>query len=95
VHDGEFLNGTLGDGVALSALMDALGTNTWESTRRNASSGRGNIDPRQSHRRKPALKLTLEARDWLYEALERAFSRCGKIPEREIAELDWPEAPGA
>jgi hypothetical protein len=88
VHDGEFVAGTLADGVSLGELMDALGAEAFASTQRNALIGRGNVDPRQAYRQQPAVRLSHEGREWLDARLDEAFARAGRLPAAQIARLD-------
>ncbi len=46
VHHGEFVAGTLRNGVRLSELMDTLGSDAFVSTQNHARTGSGNTDPR-------------------------------------------------
>jgi hypothetical protein len=95
LRDGEFVRGTLADGVSLGELMDALGSEAFATTQRNAMAGRGNVDPRQAYRQQPAVRLSHEGREWLDARLEEAFGRCGRLGEAELAGLDWPPIPRA
>ena len=90
VHDGEFIGGTLADGVSLGELMDALGSEAFASTQQNALAGRGNVDPRQAYRQQPAVRLSHEGREWLDARLDEAFARVGRLGNAELARLDWP-----
>jgi hypothetical protein len=91
VHDGEFVDGTLGDGVSLSELMDELGAYAFGPTEENADRGIGNVDPRQSIRQAAAIRLSEAGLSWLNGELERAFRKCGKLSPAQLAGLDWPE----
>jgi hypothetical protein len=79
VHDAEFVDGTLADGVSLGELMDELGAYAFGPTAENADCGVGNVDPRQSIRQAAAIRLSEAGMSWLGEELERAFRRHGKI----------------
>jgi len=59
VHDAEFLAGTLVNGVSLSRLMDELGSNAFESTKKNATKGEGNTDPRRAYSQQAAVRLSI------------------------------------
>ena len=80
VHDAEFLNGTLANGISLGELIDALGVNSFVTTQERAARGKIGINPRLSVRQQPAVRLTQEARDWLNERLQAAFDRHGPLP---------------
>jgi len=79
VHNVEFVDGTLADGVSLAELMDELGPYAFASTAENADRGEGNIDPRMSIRQAAAVKLTEAGTSWLDEELELAFARQGTL----------------
>jgi len=87
VREGEFVDGTLADGVSLSELMDALGAEAFASTQRNALAGRGNVDPRQAYRQQPAVRLSYEGREWLDARLDEAFARVGRLSAAQLARL--------
>ena len=93
VHHGEFVAGTLANGVSLNEMMDTLGPDSFASTQRNAQAGFGNTNPRGAFRQQAAVELTPQALEWLNEKLERAFERHGRIPPDVLAGLDWPPAP--
>ncbi len=93
VHQAEFLAGTMANGISLYELMDALGTNSFASTRRNASCGKGNIDPRRAYLRQAAVELSWDGATWLGERLNAAFNRHGKLPNDDLEKLDWPNVP--
>ncbi|HWN72684.1 MAG TPA: hypothetical protein VNN15_02625 [Solirubrobacterales bacterium] len=78
VHDMEFVDGTLDEGVSLSELMDELGAYAFGPTAENADRGVGNVDPRQSIRQAAAIRLSEAGTSWLSEELELAFDQCGK-----------------
>jgi hypothetical protein len=91
VHDAEFVDGTLAEGVSLGELMDELGAYAFGPTSENADRGVGNVDPRQSIRQAAAIRLSEAGASWLDEELEGAFRRHGKLRALEIPGLDWPE----
>ena len=90
VRDGEFLDGTMGDGVSLVELMDELGPHAFASPSENLESGSGNTDPRMSIRQSAAVRLAPAGIDWLNERLEHAFQGNGQLQPAELASLDWP-----
>jgi hypothetical protein len=53
VHGAEFIAGPLANGVALTDLMDELGSNAFASTQANARLELGNTNPRASLRQQP------------------------------------------
>ena len=93
VHNAEFVAGTMQNGVSLSELMDALGSDSFEPTQRNAAKGEGNTNPRRSFMRKAHIKLSNEGFEWLNARLQDAFDAHGRLPDNDFRELDWPEVP--
>jgi hypothetical protein len=91
VHDMQFVEGTLGDGVSLGELMDELGAYAFGPTAENADRGVGNVDPRQSIRQAAAVRLTEAGTSWLQEELELAFRRFGRVRAETVQGLDWDE----
>jgi hypothetical protein len=92
VHDPEFVGGTLFNGVSLNELMDALGSDSFASTQRNAARGDGsNTEPRRAFMQQASVELSPEGIAWMNEQIERAFARHGKLRERELRTLDWPD----
>ncbi len=94
VHDAEFIDSTMSNGVSLYELMDELGSETWASaSRRAAATGAGDINPRSSLAQQSHLELTPRAMRVLNDRLERCFEMHGKISGAELAKLDWPIIP--
>ncbi len=93
VHSAEFVAGTLRNGVRLSALMDALQSDSFVSTQRNhkARAG-GNTDPRRAMMQKAHMQLTRQAFAWVESRLREAFERHGKLTPAELGTLDWPDS---
>ncbi len=93
VHNAEFVAGTMGNGISLYEMMDALAANAFMATQRNAAKGAGNTDPRRAYQQQPAVELTGEGLAWLSVRLDAAFSLHGKTPASELQQLDWPSPP--
>ena len=93
VHHGEFVAGTLANGVSLNELMDTLGEDAFAPTQRNAAGGEGNINPRRAYLRQPAVELSPQGYAWLSEKLQAAFRQHGTLPAADMAQLDWPAVP--
>lgn len=91
VHHPEFVSGTLQNGVPLSTLMDALGTNAFASTQRNAKRGSGNLEPKKAYMRLPHVQLSPEGKEWLTQKLEAAFREHGKLTSAQLRTLDTPK----
>ncbi len=88
VHHAEFVTGTLANGIRLSELMDALKSDSFLPTQKNAHKGSGNTDPRKAYNRQAAVQLTKKAFAWLNQRLDLAFAKYGKITPAELEALD-------
>ncbi len=88
VHHPEFVDGALSDGVSLNELMDALGSDAFTATQRNAASGIGNTNPRRAFQQQAAVELSSRAFAWLNERLTHTFERHGTIAPARLAVLD-------
>lgn len=93
VHSGEFVAGTVGDGVSLNQLMQELQHNSFRPTQRNFLKGRGNIDPRKAYLQQAAVELSVEGREWLEARLNDAFEKHGTLSDSVMNSLDWPRIP--
>ncbi|MCY4578047.1 MAG: phospholipase D family protein [Chloroflexi bacterium] len=91
VHDAEFVDGPMANGVSLGELMEALGEESFASTKRNAARGEGNTDPKKAYRQQPAVELSPEGLMWLNEHLQSALESHGKVPRARLSALDWPD----
>lgn len=90
VHHGRFLDGTLKNGVSLNELMATLGSNAFAVTKRHATRGRGNVEPRLAYRQQAAVELTPEAAAWVDARLEERFAQHGALTPTDMQGLDWP-----
>jgi len=93
VHHPEFVAGTMANGISLNQLMADLASNSFVPTQRNATRGKGNLNPRRAYLQQAAVELSNEGREWLSERLQVAFQQHGKIPQDTLDELDWPTVP--
>lgn len=93
VHHAEFVEGTMENGISLGELMDALKSDSFASTKRNAAQGDGNTDPRRAFRQHAAVQLSEEGFEWLNLRLKEAFDIHGRVPDHVLRGLDWPEPP--
>lgn len=92
VHDAEFIDGTMADGISLNEFMGRYGSNAWASTiRRTAETGTTDIDPRKSLAQQSQLELGPDAIRWLNERLNACLDRHGRISQERLDKLDWPE----
>lgn len=89
VHDAQFVNATLGDGVSFRQMMEELESDSFMSTQKNAAKGSGNTDPTASYFRKAHMLLTSDARVWVDEQLEPLFRQFGEVnlSEKRFAPL--------
>ena len=90
VYHAEFVAGTMASGVSLNELMDALGSDSFTPTQRNAARGTGNTDPRRAYMQQAAVELSSQGISWLGERLQAAFDEYGKVPQNTLDQLDWP-----
>jgi hypothetical protein len=87
VHGPEFMGGTLAQGVSLNELIDALGFEAFEATRRNREAGKGNMDPHHSVSQQAAVQLTVKGSAWMNARLEVRFKSLGKLTPADLAEV--------
>jgi hypothetical protein len=92
VHHAEFVAGNLGNGVSLNELMNALGSDAFLATQRNAAKGTGNTDPRRAYRQQAHVELSQKGISWLAERLQEAYYQHGKLGPDELATLDLPSS---
>ncbi len=90
VHHAEFVEGSIGNGVSLNALMQELNADSFASTKRNKEKGSGNMNPRQAYSQKPQVELSPEGFSWLISRLQEAFDKHGRVPHEVLENLDWP-----
>lgn len=91
VHGAEFIAGRLENGVSLNELMRSKGANSFALSKRHAAEGKENPNPRDAYRRKPKVELAAEGHAWLEVRLQDAFETYGKISQRELDTLGWPD----
>ena len=88
VHHPTFVAGAMENGVSLYKMMDELGANSFETTKRNARNGNGNTEPRRAYGQRPDVQLSEEGSRWLYERLQAAFEAHGTISQHAVDNLD-------
>ena len=91
VHSGEFVAGTLENGISLGELMDTFGAFSFAPTERRALEGEEDVDPRAALKQKPSIHLSQRAKSWLNSELEARFATHGTLTQSELATLDWPQ----
>jgi hypothetical protein len=84
IHDPQFIDATLGDGVPLSELMDTLTWQAFASTSRNFHLGKGNQDPRRALRQQAAVELSEQGAKWVEDRLNLAFEKFGVVEKAII-----------
>lgn len=90
IHHAEFLDGTLENGIRLSDLMKALGTDSFASTQRRAARGEKDIVPQRAYGQQAAVRLSRQGLDWLNARLEQTFQTSGKLSPQQLQHLHWP-----
>lgn len=68
--------------------MDALKSDSFETTQRNAA-----LQPRRAYNQKPDVILSDEGFHWLNTRLQNAFDDHGIIPRHDLRRLGPPELP--
>ncbi|MDX8151248.1 phospholipase D family protein [Patulibacter brassicae] len=94
VHNVQLLDGALGGGASLNALMSDLGPDSFRVTQHNAIGG-GNTEPRRAYRQQPAVELSAQGHAWMSAALEERFALSGTASRWAMAALDWPIPPAS
>jgi len=79
VRHGEFVSGTLSNGVSLNELMNVLGSDAFASTQRNAANRMGNTDPRRAYSLQASVELTPQGIAWLNDKFEKALEQHGTL----------------
>lgn len=79
MRDVQFFDGTLGDGVSLKELMATHGVQSFVRTADRAAREEQNINPANSVRQKPDVKLTPQSASWLVGELNRLREKHGMI----------------
>ena len=95
VHHAEFVAGALENGIALSDLVNTLGSSAFASTAANAARGTGNTNPRLAVRQQAAVRLSEQGYAWLAVRLDSAFQTHGMLAPATLDTLDWPEIPAS
>ncbi len=91
VHQADFVDGSLSNGVSLYELMDSLKHDAFASTQRNKRIGTGNTKPRRAYLQRGDVELSTEGHAWLASRLQEAFETHGKVTQSELNNLDWPD----
>ncbi len=94
VHHAQFVEGTIGNGVSLNALMQEFNADSFASTKKNKEIGSGNMNPRRAYSQKTQVELSPEGFSWLSNRLQEAFDNHGRVPHEVLENLDWPHTSG-
>ena len=79
VHQPVFIDGTLGNGVSLSALMDDLDAYAFRRARERTLDGEASVNPRQSLGQQADIELSREGFAWMTEHFQAALSEHGQL----------------
>ncbi len=84
VRNTHFFDGILGQGVSLKELRAVHGVFSFTRTAERFAAGEENINPANSIRQKPDVKLTPEAAAWLMAQLDSLYAKHGVINGVEL-----------
>lgn len=89
-----FIGGKLGDCILLYDLIKALDYESFPTTIEKFQNGEKNINPKESLRRQPYIKLAEKAVEWLEPKFNRVLETIGSVPESYInslpkSDIDW------
>lgn len=87
VHDAEFINSELANGVSLNRLMNVRKSKLFASTKKHSIVGEGNTDPRRAYLQKPDVELSEEGAAWVREELQAVFARYGTIGQQDYGHI--------
>ena len=94
VQHPEFLLGTIKEGIPLDHLIKELGADCFETTYQRSKAGELNINPKESYRRQPSVRLSQMGIKWMNEQFEHKLAKMGRIPESVLATFaDRPSLP--
>lgn len=85
-----FIDATMGDCVLLYELINALGPQSFPTTKSAFENGQKNINPYRSLAQQPYVRLTSEAVNWLEPRFQDALKRFGKVEKSFLASLPQP-----
>lgn len=88
VHDANFINGNLSDGISMYELMEKFGYRSFISTLRNKIIGVGNTNPKTAYSQQPAVELTEDSADWLMKKLNSKLAYHGHISRKILSEIE-------
>lgn len=89
-----FIDGKLEDCILLYDLIKALDYESFPTTIEKFQNGEKNINPKESLRRQPYIKLAEKAVEWLEPKFNRVLETIGSVPESYInslpkSDIDW------
>ncbi len=88
VHNAKFIDGKLKHGISMNELMSKFNHNSFASTQRNKTSGKGNIKPKNAYSQQAAVQLTQDSASWLLEKLESKLGYHGTISNSILSEIE-------
>mgnify|MGYP001619110148 FL=1 len=88
VHNAQFINGVLKDGISMYELMSKFDYNSFLPTLQNKINGNGNVNPRKAYSQQAAVELTTEAANWLLSEIEYKLKYYGKISDSVLSKVD-------
>jgi hypothetical protein len=86
-----FIKGVLGDCVLLYDLIKALDYEGFNSTSARYRKGERDINPYNSLRQQPYVKLTLKGAEWIETRFNGVLNRLGRVEEKFIKSLPQSE----
>ncbi|MES2736621.1 MAG: phospholipase D family protein [Verrucomicrobiota bacterium] len=92
-HSGQFLNGSLANGISLNRLMAVLGPLAFQTTKARMATSPKAVNPRTAYKRAPGVELSSEGTIWMNQELESAFATHGTLLPNELGSLHWPILP--
>jgi len=88
VHNAQFIDGNLSDGISLNNLMEKYGADSFTSTFGHKIKGSGNIDPRKAYSQQAAVRLTQQSASWLMKQINKKIKEVRKISNSRFANLE-------
>lgn len=87
VHQAEFIDGVLGDGMSLSSMIDDLGPLSFRSTKDRLRAGEQNINPRRSFSQQADVELSEEGFAWMTQHFEASLEQHGSLAQEQLRGL--------
>lgn len=84
VHSSEFLDSTFSSCPKMGKMMDELGYESFQSTKKRYGYGEENINPRQTLKQKPDVELSEEGAFWIEQKFQDAKNKFSLIEQSFI-----------